>query len=298
MFNKRIITIIILLLIILILILCLLMSYRSYLNENFESNNIDLETKVTQNQENINVGDTLFTCTSYITLPNKFEELDRALSTFFKYNNSNRIREFILINEYDPISDYLIEKIKNKYPNIIIWNKSEDQKGQAKSLNMVIDYLKQNNYKYWLHWEESWYCLDRFIDKMLNIMDNNNINQFSLRYNLFEILSKENRLDFLDYVDYDDHTEIIPKDINRYDVKTPWYNNLCNWPLFSLMPGIDKVDTILKTGYFSTDSEKWPIIFEYEFACEWIKHINRIAGFKKEYISRNSDHKSTYSDKK
>lgn len=252
-------------------------------------------TKETFYQWDRTKGDVLFTCTSYVTLPNKFNELDKALSSFLHYNSSERINEFILINEYDPISNHLIEKISHKYPNIIIWNKSKEQKGQAQSINMIIDYLRRHKYKYWLHWEDSWWCLDRFIDQILYIMDHRNIDQFTLKNDFWGSSNIENRIDSMRYDDYKYHTEMTPTNLDIYNPNIPWHKDINKWPLFSLCCGIDRVDTILKSGYFSTEIDKWPVTFEYEFACEWIKHITRVAGFKKPYIERKSDHKSTYS---
>ena len=42
-----------------------------------------------------------------------------------------------------------------------------------------------------------------------------------------------------------------------------------SWPLFSLRPGIDRVKTILSTGYFDEDAELWPWKFEMIYAGRW-----------------------------
>lgn len=269
-------------------ILCIFIIFLIFYRKNIKN-----ETYINSSNKII-----LFTCTTFVTLPGKFNELRRALNTFLKYNTFSKIKTYIVINEYDPNSGIYISKLQKEFPSIIFWNKSIQNKGQAKSLNLIIDYLKQNKYKYWLHWEDSWYCNERFIDISYKIMENSNIDQLTFKYNHWEHINLDKRYTFLKYKDYNDHVEIIPR--NKYLYKMMknnnihWQDNISNWPLFTLSPGIDRVSTILKCGYFETDYNKWPITFEYNFALIWIQKANKIANLKKKYIDRKKNHKSTY----
>ncbi len=68
----------------------------------------------------------------------KLKELDRALSTFIKYNSEHLdlIYKFIVINEYGKNTEILINILKKKYPLFIFLNKTKKQQGQAKSLHL------------------------------------------------------------------------------------------------------------------------------------------------------------------
>ena len=100
-------------------------------------------------------GPTLFTCTAYLALPGKYEQLTEALSSFVRHYDSDKIREFLVINEYDTrnTSDK-IRALRNQFPFITFIAKTREQRGQARSLNMILDYLRNNGYKYWMGWEE------------------------------------------------------------------------------------------------------------------------------------------------
>ena len=161
------------------------------LNSNISKNNKNNSKNNSQN----NSKNILFSCTSYIALPNKYKELDRALSTFTKYNNIDNIRDYYVVNEYsDKNVDDKIERLKEKYPFIKIINKDKSKKGQANSLNIIIDLLKNNRdkYKYWVHWEESWFVTKSFLKDAYNIMENDNIDQLQLTDDLNDI--PENRI--------------------------------------------------------------------------------------------------------
>ena len=73
---------------------------------------------------------------------------------------------------------------------------------------MIIEYLKNKNYTYWLQWEESWFCLGAFITKMYTIMDNSQIDQISLKYNHWNADRKNERYDHLEYTDHPNYVEI------------------------------------------------------------------------------------------
>ena len=101
----------------------------------------------------------LFTCTSYISLEDKFEELYKGLVLFFKFNDYNSIDKFIVINEYTRIdTTNKINFLKEKFPQVnFIQKKKRNEKGQANSLNIIITIVRENNYDYWIQWEESWF---------------------------------------------------------------------------------------------------------------------------------------------
>ena len=81
----------------------------------------------------------LFTCTTYISKPNKIDSLKQTLDSFLKYTSIDDIDRMIVINEYGENTNELISPLEETYPQFEFINKDEDNKGQARSINMIID---------------------------------------------------------------------------------------------------------------------------------------------------------------
>ena len=254
----------------------------------------------------------LFTCTTFISKEKKLEELCKALDTFIKFNSyisDKIIGEYIIINEYGENTEEKIKILKKKYPKFHFINKKKSNKGQARSVNLIIQYLKKNKdkFKYWLHWEESWFSTGPILEKAYNIMVNSNISQLQLIYRWFDVIHANDILT----IEHEDYVEFkASKRLQKAWNKLPngsiwkWDKSLKRsikkgtlWPFYSLSPGIDRVDQVLNTGYFNEDPNKWPVQFEYEWALKWVKKNKIIkAVIKNSPIIRSKEHKSTYSN--
>lgn len=243
----------------------------------------------------------LFTTTTYLAKKDKFNQVNIALDTFLRCNNEfidDLISDFVIINEYDDnTSDScdIIEQLKNKYPKFNFINKTKDQFGQAKSLNMIIDMLKNGGYKYWLHWEESWYCNGPILDKVYHIIENYNVTQIQFTNDWFDQLEND---DFYNN-NHEFHFELIPKSHLKQKWREEYYDNQkfnnFLWPLYSLRPHIIRADSVINTGYFTEDPGKWPVMFELDWAYRWILLQDPIkAVLKLRHVDRQDNHKSTY----
>ena len=241
-----------------------------------------------------NQGDTLFTCTSFVTFPGRLQELRRALKTFLEHNTSKRIREYLVVNEYDEGADTLVDRLRSEFPRIRFMQKGLADKGQARSLNLILDHLRQHRYTYWIHWEESWYCTGRFIDDTLEILDTTRISQMSLEDNHWDWRGEGHG--HLEYTYYPKYVHIQPK--NRRDYRkrrhVPWEENIHWWPLFSLRPGVDRAAHVLRSGKFNTAAAKWPVIFEYDFAHKWLSKGGTIGTLRQGHTKRDQNRRSTY----
>lgn len=230
-------------------------------------------------------GPTLFTCTAYLALPGKYEQLTDALSSFVRHYDSDKIREFLVINEYDTrnTSDK-IRALRNQFPFITFITKTREQRGQARSLNMILDYLRKNGYKYWMGWEESWNTSRPFVSEAHEIMESTDLGQLQFT-NSWKGIPKQQ------IVQSPLYTEILPS----HTYPPTWVGgDEVFWPLFSLRPGIDRVTNLLEIGYFDETPEKWPITFEYDYSLKWLQN-NRKGVLNKHAADRNPNHRSTYS---
>ena len=237
----------------------------------------------------------LFTCTSYISLEDKFEELYKALFLFFKFNDYKSIDRFIVINEYSEIdTSKKIYFLKEKFPQVDFIQKKRNKKGQANSLNIIIDILKQNNYDYWIQWEESWFPNRNFIKDAIEIMKYSKIDQLQFTNDWFDWVEKERRHEFKKYIEIDK----IPGDYSDENIDFwDWKKDITKWPLYSLRPCINRVSTMLPLGYFNTSKKKWPVQFEFEYAYKWAQQGLKKGIMKNPPVERKENRKSTYSYK-
>lgn len=245
----------------------------------------------------------LFTCTTYISKPNKIDSLKQTLDSFLKYTSIDDIDRMIVINEYGENTNELISPLEETYPQFEFINKDEDNKGQARSINMIIDILREGNYDYWLHWEDSWILTESFLPNALDIMLDDQVDQLQLIPSWKDVSDKRKKTWVTNsgqkYVEILKIEDSLDEQIKPFgtcsDYKLNWWENgLDNWPLFSLSPGIDKVDKILTTGYFDNSDDMWPITFEFKWSVKWLCNGARKGVIEETICERVDGHKSTY----
>ena len=244
----------------------------------------------------------LFSCTTYLKSETHFEILQKSLDTFIQYNSPDLslINEFLIIMEYTEGNAIYKEKLEKKYPLFTFINKDESHKGQAKSLNIILDRL--TNYTYWLHWEDSWYSTAPVLRKTFETIDSTDINHIQLTKKeiLYDMPVVNN--DHIECKIVDDY-KIVKANNYLLNLWKNWEINDMDWsvwkkngwwPFFSLTPSMNKVSVILKVGYFSTDEDKWPFHFEFEWALKWIRLNNIVLGIHKEIHVIRDTHTPTY----
>ncbi len=254
--------------------------------------------KFTENSPKI-----LFTITSYISKPNKLDSLKQTLDSFVKHTSIEKINKMIVINEYGKNTTEQISLLEKMYPQIEFIDKAEKDKGHARSINMIIDILREGTYDYWIHWEDSWILKKPFLSNAIDIMQDNKVDQLQLiprwkdeaeeRKKVWTTTSGKKYIEILKINDsIDDHLQPFG---TCEDYKLDWWeNDNGNWPLFSLSPGIDKVERVLNTGYFDTSPELWPVTFEFKWAIKWLCGGARKAILDETVCERIANHTSTY----
>ena len=244
----------------------------------------------------------LFTCTTYLSKSDKYKSFIETLDSFLKHTDTSQINKLLIINEYGENTESKIKVLQKKYPQFEFINKNENQKGQAYSINMIIDILKENNYDYWIHWEDSWILEKPFLDKALDIMNDNKIDQLQLIPKWKNIDQKRKQIHITknnnSYIEIKKLNDSLNEQLKPFgnckSYNLNWNDNLDNWPLFSLSPGIDKVDKIVKTGYFDNSQDLWPVTFEFKWSVNWLCNGARKAVLDDILCKRVENHKSTY----
>ena len=207
----------------------------------------------------------LFTITTCLHLPRKAEQTMKCLDSLFSVETYwEPVTEFVMINEYaeggaeggtEGGAEGGAEKmIKERYPFFKFIQKDKQLKGQARSINIIIDLLKSDTvHEYWLHWEESWMLSEPFMRDALGIMKNEScVTQLQIAKGWDDVPH-----------DVKDGYLLVSKDYhNKIDkqlgsvVRCKWKRK--PWPLFSLQPGIDRVDEIIGAGYFYPEHNSVP----------------------------------------
>jgi hypothetical protein len=221
--------------------------------------------------------DVIFTCTTFLSKPNKLENLHVVLERLPLTN----IDTFLVVNEYDPESsvDYGVI-LAEKYPHVKFFQKGKDDAGQAKSLNFILTNIRP--YKYWIHWEESWESEFHWIQQAISIMDTNPwITQLQLTPDWLTQRGNSHEGFKEVYVD------------PAYDSNTKWWD-LEKWPLYSLRPSINRVANYAGLGTFDERPEKWPVEFEFDYARNWHASGMRKAVLIPPVAFRQANHVSTY----
>ncbi len=239
----------------------------------------------------------IFTCTTFFDYhKSKWDVFQKALDSLNEKHSKDtltKITKWIIVNEYSNIHKCNWKSlVLEKYPFVEFIQKNENQKGQAKSMNIILDLIKP--FKYWIHWEEAWYSNETFLDDAITIMQNNdNISQLQFT----KLRGQVNWLDVSDErLDCSNSNFCYVVSDKNIDLNINIHSNdiFLNWPLYSLLPSINRVD-FYNFGYFSEDPKIWPIRFEYDFAKRWLISGGIKAVLKNGPVHRDeNNHKSTY----
>jgi hypothetical protein len=249
---------------------------------------------------------TIFTCTTFFDFEkqDKWAAFCKAMDSIQELHTPatlGKIDKWFIVNEYasNHKRDWA-KAVHEKYPFIELYQKGPEEKGQASSMNVILQKIK--GYTYWIHWEETWYCRSSCIDRMFDVIRSTSITQLQVtqhkeKPNWLDSDSHPNTLHITHsgtkyYRIYPSpNTELyMQKTVYEYDTSF-----ISKWPLYSLLPSINRVSDYT-LGDFSTDPVLWPIKFEWDYGRRWLLAGNTKAVLPDGPVIRdNSIHKSTYS---
>lgn len=234
----------------------------------------------------------LFSVTSMLHVPGKLHFVEEALRSVQRHHSVKDlalVTTWLVINEYN--APERCRQLHQKFPHVTILQKGSHQQGQAHSLNIILKELRDGNYTFWVHFEESWVCVRPFLAETLEFMvAHNNVHQLQLYCANY----------YLNHTKQDLGSGIEMIRLNS-DVSTArpqdWSSYLYKWPLYSLRPSVTRVDFLLSepSFLFSTDTDLWPVAFEFEFSLKWYKKGGTMCACVDAAVVRQQGHKSTYS---
>jgi hypothetical protein len=250
----------------------------------------------------------VFTCTTFFD----FEKQDKwivfckAMDSILQQHNPEilgKINKWIIVNEYspNPRRDW-VAAVAERYPFCEIIQKGSNQKGQAASLNIILKKIKP--FTYWIHWEETWYCRSPCLDRMFDVIEKTQISQLQVTQHKEkpnwldseahprELLETQHGTKYYHIQPSPGTAEFCKKSINEYNNEF-----IGRWPLYSLLPSINRTADVVSLGEFSTDPKLWPFKFEWDYGRRWLLAGNTKAVLPDGPVVRdNSAHKSTYSN--
>lgn len=237
----------------------------------------------------------LFTCTTYFHHPNgnKKEAFRTGMLSLIKHHPGihNLITDWYIVNE----SGGDVRDMQREFPWMHFVQKSNAQKGQAASLNMIRDKLRAGNYDIWFQWEESWFVTRPFLDDALRVFRENALTQLQLT-----ILPNESNPNWFSLsVPVDTEWAHVPvredmiHAMNRHKTAHSVRDTM-HWPLFSLCPSLNDARFHLTLPLFNTDPALWPWRFEWEYARNWTRAGGKKGILLSAPVTRSAKHISTY----
>jgi hypothetical protein len=227
---------------------------------------------------NSHLPQTIFTCTTFFDFEkqDRWTSFKRAITNIYQYDSANLPQKWFIVNEYSatPKADWT-KLMAETYPHMTFIQKQKDQKGQAHSLNLILEAIKP--YDYWIQWEDSWYPERPFLARAHDIMKFTTLSQLQVTRGHTNVSWLDIPNDRLKPYKTHNGTEFIEikaapeiKDYlhnNPYEYSHAWI--MKGWPLFSLQPSVNRVSHIRSLGEFSTDPDLWPVKFEWAWARQW-----------------------------
>lgn len=163
-------------------------------------------------------------------------------------------------------------------------------------MNIILGLIKSHNY--WIHWEDTWYPERPFLESALTYMDNSNTTQVQLtKYRgITNWLNVEpERINCKDRI-----CTIAPANSTLKYMNIDPYSDFDDqvffkWPLYSLLPSINRAAFYEGLGNFLTDEKLRAIKFEWDFARRWFQAGGTKAVMKDGPIVRDeAKHASTH----
>ena len=242
----------------------------------------------------------IFTCTTFFDFKtgDRWDRFCAAMDSLVKFHTPatlSRIGRWVIINEYSPNSTVdWCRRVEERYPWMECIQKGAWQKGQAYSMNLCLDLIGGS--QFWIHWEEAWETRATFLDDAFAAMESTDITQLQFTYN-------DGTVNWLDVgperiqcgervcriaaaATTGEQVKRSPMDLDKEMMKA--------WPLYSLLPSINRVRDYLWLGDFSENPQLWPVKFEWDYARRWWARGNKKAVLSDGPVFRPGKHTSTY----
>ncbi len=228
------------------------------------------QRKIKSMNNNITNNNVIFTITSC----KRFDLFEKTINSFLNCcQDSNLIGQWLCVD--DNSSDDDRQKMKKQYPFFKFILKDETQKGHFISMNIIRNYVIENNFTHVLHCEDDFHYFQKrnyITDSVKILTSDDKFGQLLFNKNYAEadfvnrktkggILGKLN--DGTRYIIHE-HYQVGTKEYDNFINKYRGYGTTAYWPGFSFRPSLLKVSMLKEIGpYYNTDH------FERAYADEY-----------------------------
>jgi hypothetical protein len=206
-------------------------------------------------------------------------------------SNHSRIIGIFIVNEVSPNGIDWQAKVKKQLPNIMFHQKTNSsQRGQGASFNIIMNALKEYGARYWLNWEQSWIVKAPYVQRSIDVME---------QYGVSEVEATEDQTWTTNARPAGESGVFIVEPIESMS-RCEYGIYSCMWdaswyPLFSLHPGLKRVDSLLLGWKFDEDLAVAPgLIAEYGWACHMLRGGAKKAFLDPPAIVRQAGHISSW----
>ena len=203
----------------------------------------------------------------------------------FKQTVNSMLNHWLDINKVDYwfcVDDNSTEVDRNNmkilYPWVNYYNKTIEEKGHLKSMNIIWDKLNEIQPVYWIHMEDDFLFYNKmnYIEEAINAMNNelctsNNVKQVLFNRNYGETIESYNTRG---HILNNEYSNIA---LHHFVRGTFPYPNCHYWPHYSFRPSLIDVKTILELGNYDSENT----FFEMDYANKWAKAGYTSAFFNK-----------------
>ncbi len=109
-----------------------------------------------------------------VTTCKRFDLFEKTMNSLINASTDiDYIQEWLCVDDNSSVEDR--ELMKSKYPFFTFIFKTPEEKGHAKSMNIIRDYVLKSGYKYTMHMEDDWQsvCVMDTIQKSIQIIEEN-----------------------------------------------------------------------------------------------------------------------------
>lgn len=250
----------------------------------------------------------LLSMTTFLSLPGKLEQAIIALDSIRRVHAEadwRRVDEVLVVNEVPaasgPAKDEGAATFRAVFPAATFVQKRAGQRGQAASLNLILDRLAA--FDVWIHWEESWGCTRPFLAAAILAVAGGGVTQLQISTDIWRQASAERLAvqgaplgeDIIAVAPHPRFLE-ISAGLSLETLAPLWraWGLEVIWPLFSLRPSVNGAPFYRQLGPFLTADGLWPHLFEWEFGMRWIRAGGRKAILGRDAAQRLPGHLSTH----
>ena len=211
-----------------------------------------------------------------MTTCKRFDLFEKTINSILNcFEDIDMIDEFFCVDDNSSEEDR--NKMKELYPFFTFYFKKFEEKGHAKSMNIIQDYILNTSCSpYYIHLEDDWkfFCKQNYISDALDVLKENiNIGQCLFNKNYIEIVDDVMNVKGGEYHqtkngtryyihEFADNEEKILKWMKKYGKALSSYY----WPHFSFRPSLVRSTVLRELGIFNIDASH----FEMEYAHKYV----------------------------